>query len=75
MNKKAHRLLQISHNQMDKGVGQESRKYERDEVMEDELAKEELTGDPSVDYDIEITKEGEAIAEYLALLDSDASAI
>ncbi|CAL9771991.1 unnamed protein product [Musa acuminata subsp. burmannicoides] len=63
-----------SHNQMDKGVGQESPKYQRDEVMEDELAKE-LTGDPLVDYDIEVTKEGEAIAEYLALLDSDASAI
>ncbi|CAL9102521.1 unnamed protein product [Musa textilis] len=63
-----------SHNQMDKGVGQESPKYQRDEVMEDELAKK-LTGDPLVDYDIEVTKEGEAIAEYLALLDSDASAI
>ncbi|URE49309.1 UBA [Musa troglodytarum] len=63
-----------SHNQMDKGVGQESPKYQRDEVMEDELAKE-VTGDPLVDYDIEVTKEGEAIAEYLALLDSDASAI
>ncbi|CAL9056662.1 unnamed protein product [Musa banksii] len=51
----------------------EEHKYPRDEVMEDELAKE-LTGDPLADYDMEVMKEGEAIAEYLALLDSKASA-
>ncbi|URE11649.1 UBA [Musa troglodytarum] len=47
-------------------------KYPRDEVMEDELAKE-LTGDPLADYDMDVMKEGEAIAEYLTLLDSIAS--
>ncbi|KAM0939087.1 putative Ubiquitin-like domain, UBA-like superfamily, Ubiquitin-associated domain-containing protein [Dioscorea sansibarensis] len=41
----------------------------RDEEMEDALAKE-LTGDALADYDIEVTKEGEAIKEYLALLES-----
>ncbi|RRT55481.1 hypothetical protein B296_00032323 [Ensete ventricosum] len=51
----------------------EEHKYSRDEVMEDELAKE-LTGDPLADYDMEVMKEGEAIAEYLALLDSKTSA-
>ncbi|XXG59113.1 hypothetical protein AAC387_Pa04g1251 [Persea americana] len=45
----------------------------RDEEMEDEIAQE-LTGDPLADYDIEVTKEGEAIAEYLALLTSTATA-
>ncbi|CAL9097003.1 unnamed protein product [Musa acuminata var. zebrina] len=48
-------------------------KYERDEAMEDELARE-LTGDPLADYDREVMKEGEAIAKYLALLDSKANA-
>ncbi|KAK2661339.1 hypothetical protein Ddye_007872 [Dipteronia dyeriana] len=42
---------------------------ERDVEMEDELACE-LTGDVFADYDIEVTKEGEAINEYLALIDS-----
>lgn len=46
---------------------------ERDAEMEDEIAHE-LTGDPLADYDIEITKEGEAIAEYLALLASTTTA-
>lgn len=41
----------------------------RDEEMEDALAKE-LTGDALADYDIEVTKEGEAVKEYLALLES-----
>lgn len=45
---------------------------ERDVEMEDELAND-LTGDVFSDYDIEVTKEGEAINEYLALLDSAAS--
>ncbi|PKA51493.1 hypothetical protein AXF42_Ash002858 [Apostasia shenzhenica] len=42
---------------------------DRDEEMEDELAKE-LRGDAFADYDLEVSKEGEAIAEYLALLES-----
>ncbi|KAK9100531.1 hypothetical protein Scep_023961 [Stephania cephalantha] len=42
---------------------------DRDVEMEDEIAQE-LTGDPFADYDIEVTKEGEAIIEYLALLES-----
>ncbi|XP_074579653.1 uncharacterized protein LOC141836135 [Curcuma longa] len=44
----------------------------RDKAMEDELAND-LTGDAFADYDIELTKEGEAIAEYLARLDSIAN--
>ncbi|KAK9098533.1 hypothetical protein Syun_025578 [Stephania yunnanensis] len=43
--------------------------FVRDVEMEDEIAQE-LTGDPFADYDIEVTKEGEAIIEYLALLES-----
>lgn len=42
---------------------------ERDAEMEDELANE-LTGDPLADYDIDVTKEGEALSEYVALLNS-----
>lgn len=41
----------------------------RDVEMEDELAND-ITGDVFADYDIEVTKEGEAISEYLSLLDS-----
>lgn len=41
----------------------------RDVEMEHVLAHE-LTGDPYEDYDIEVTKEGEAVTEYLALLAS-----
>lgn len=43
---------------------------DRDAEMEDELADELANADAISDYDIEITKEGEAISEYLALLDS-----
>lgn len=43
---------------------------ERDAEMEDELAGELAEGDALSDYDLEVTKEGEAINEYLALLDS-----
>ncbi|KAK6942206.1 hypothetical protein RJ641_027583 [Dillenia turbinata] len=46
---------------------------ERDAEMEDELAQELQRNDAFSDYDIEITKEGEAINEYLALLDSEAN--
>ncbi|OAY85886.1 NEDD8 ultimate buster 1, partial [Ananas comosus] len=45
----------------------------RDVEMEDELA-DKLTGDPFADYDIEVAREGEAIAEYMSLLESTSSA-
>eukprot|EP01018_Ginkgo_biloba_P022885 Gb_03805 [translate_table: standard] len=41
----------------------------RDNEMEEDIANN-LTGDPLADYDIDIEKEGEAIAEYLTLLAS-----
>ncbi|XP_047310524.1 NEDD8 ultimate buster 1 [Impatiens glandulifera] len=47
--------------------------YERDVEMEDELTEELQRVDPFSDYDIEFTKEGEAISEYLALLSSSTS--
>lgn len=43
---------------------------QRDAEMEDEITNEIAKGDGLSDYDIEVTKEGEAINEYLALLDS-----
>lgn len=43
---------------------------ERDVEMEDELTEELQRGDALSDYDIEVTKEGDAINEYLALLSS-----
>lgn len=42
----------------------------RDVEMEDELTGELQNADAMSDYDIEITLEGEAVNEYLALLDS-----
>lgn len=42
---------------------------ERDAEMEDELANE-LRGDPLADYDIDVTKEGDALSEYATLLSS-----
>ncbi|KAJ4957621.1 hypothetical protein NE237_024732 [Protea cynaroides] len=42
---------------------------DRDVEMEDTLVQD-LNGDALADYDIEVTKEGEAINEYLALLTS-----
>ncbi|PIN20323.1 hypothetical protein CDL12_07003 [Handroanthus impetiginosus] len=42
----------------------------RDVEMEDEITEELQNADAYSDYDIEVTKEGEAIAEYLALLSS-----
>ena len=44
---------------------------ERDVEMENELVKK-LSGDAISDYDIEVNREGEAIAEYMSLLDSPA---
>ncbi|KAK6944425.1 Ubiquitin-associated domain [Dillenia turbinata] len=46
---------------------------ERDVEMEGELAQELQRNDAFSDYDIEVTNEGEAINEYLALLDSEAN--
>lgn len=43
---------------------------ERDFEMEDELVEELDRGDAFSDYDIDVTKEAEALNEYLALLDS-----
>ncbi|KAG5594031.1 hypothetical protein H5410_035263 [Solanum commersonii] len=40
----------------------------RDVEMEDEITGELLKGDAYSDYDIEVTEEGEAINEYLALI-------
>lgn len=53
----------------DAASGGEDVRSRRDVEMENELVTK-LKGDPLADYDIEVTKEGEAIAEYLALLDS-----
>lgn len=61
--------------QMDEGVEEDKEvrhTHPRDKAMEDELANE-LTGDALADYNIELTKEGEAIDEYLARLDSIAN--
>jgi hypothetical protein len=44
----------------------------RDVFMESELAHD-LTGDALDDYDIDVSDEGQAIAEYLSLLESAAS--
>ena len=41
----------------------------RDASMESELANE-LTGDALDDYDIDVSNEGQAIAEYLSLLEA-----
>lgn len=41
----------------------------RDEEMEEEIARD-ITGDPYAEYDIEVSKEGDAISEYLGLLNS-----
>ncbi|TMW90256.1 hypothetical protein EJD97_016005 [Solanum chilense] len=50
-------------------VGPSQNKVEtRDVEMEDEITGELLKGDAYSDYDIEVTEEGEAINEYLALV-------
>nr|XP_043626745.1 NEDD8 ultimate buster 1 [Erigeron canadensis] len=43
-------------------------KMERDVEMEDELTEDLQTEDAFSDYDMELTREGEAIEEYLALV-------
>ncbi|KAF2310557.1 hypothetical protein GH714_014452 [Hevea brasiliensis] len=57
-------------NDSDVGGPSTSKIEQRDAEMEDEIADEIAKGDALTDYDIEVTKEGEAINEYLALLDS-----
>ncbi|KAK6156555.1 hypothetical protein DH2020_010803 [Rehmannia glutinosa] len=52
------------------GPSSESVAEERDVEMEDELTEELQNADAYSDYDIEVTKEGEAITEYLALVNS-----
>ncbi|XP_038890750.1 NEDD8 ultimate buster 1 [Benincasa hispida] len=66
-------LSNIAENQMldtfDDGEGPEGEE-DRDLEMEDELARE-LDGASAVsDYDLDVTKEGEAITEYLNLLET-----
>ncbi|PRQ33762.1 putative UV excision repair protein Rad23 [Rosa chinensis] len=51
-------------------AGSSSNASERDAEMESELAEELAQQDALSDYDLEVTKEGEAIAKYLVLLDS-----
>lgn len=46
---------------------------ERDKVMEGELAHDIDQVDAYTDYDLDVTREGEAIQEYLALLASSTS--
>jgi len=46
----------------------EDSKTERDKEMEDELSADIAKADALADYDIEVNVEGEAITEYLALL-------
>ncbi|KAI4335635.1 hypothetical protein L6164_014267 [Bauhinia variegata] len=52
------------------GPSEVSKADERDVEMEDELSADIANGDALADYDIEVTTEGEAISEYLALLES-----
>lgn len=54
----------------DDGEGPSTAEEERDSEMESKLAME-LNGATAVsDYDMDVTKEGEAITEYLVFLDS-----
>ncbi|KAL2327412.1 hypothetical protein Fmac_020840 [Flemingia macrophylla] len=50
-----------------------SKTEERDVEMEDELSADISKSDALADYDIEVNVEGEAITEYLALLESAGS--
>ncbi|KAL3641167.1 hypothetical protein CASFOL_016135 [Castilleja foliolosa] len=52
------------------GPSSQSVVQERDVEMEDLLTEELHNADAYSDYDIQVTKEGEALAEYLALLNS-----
>ncbi|XP_041007987.1 NEDD8 ultimate buster 1 isoform X2 [Juglans microcarpa x Juglans regia] len=57
------------------GPSTASEAEERDAEMEDALAGELAKGDALTDYDIEVTNEGEAINEYLALLESAGNSV
>ncbi|WVZ18691.1 hypothetical protein V8G54_006013, partial [Vigna mungo] len=48
----------------------EDSKTERDKEMEDELSADIAKADALADYDIEVNVEGEAITQYLALVES-----
>lgn len=54
----------------DNGEGPSTVEENRDSEMESELARELDRASAVSDYDMDVTKEGEAITEYLALLDS-----
>lgn len=55
---------------LDDEEGPSTGEEDRDSEMEDELARE-LDGASAIsDYDMDVTKEGEAITEYLALLET-----
>jgi hypothetical protein len=43
---------------------------ERDVEMEDELSADIANGDAFTDYDIEVNIEGEAITEYLSMIET-----
>ncbi|KHN23193.1 NEDD8 ultimate buster 1 [Glycine soja] len=51
-------------------VEDHSKTEQRDVEMEDELSADIAKADALADYDIEVTVEGEAITEYLALVES-----
>ena len=55
------------------GPSDHNKADKRDVEMEDELSADIRKIDALADYDIEVTKEGEAIIEYLALLESAGS--
>ena len=61
-------------NQVNGGEGPShlSNVVERDVEMEDELSADIARSDALADYDIEVNIEGEAITEYLALVESAA---
>lgn len=54
-------------------VEDHSKAEERDVEMEDELSADIAEADPLADYDIEVNIEGEAITEYLSLIESAGS--
>jgi hypothetical protein len=54
------------------GANDEEEEEARDDEMENEIA-EGVTGDPLAQYDVDVSKEGEMIQEYLALVASTAA--
>lgn len=52
------------------GVEDHNKTEERDVEMEDELSADIAKGDAFTDYDIEVNIEGEAITEYLSMVES-----